>query len=109
VLPTSGILPASIRSTLRHNAATMTKELISRARRDATAAAATLTRAGWRVRVEVRSGAALVELLAAAEQNRCDVLVVGARGTRGGLERALLGSVAAGVLNRSRRPVMVVR
>jgi nucleotide-binding universal stress UspA family protein len=108
-LPTSGILPASIRGTLRRNAAMMTTELIRRARRDAAAAAATVRRAGWRVRTEIRSGAALVELLAAAEQWRGDVLVVGARGTRGGLERVLLGSVAAGILNRSPRPVVVVR
>ena len=108
-LPTSGILPASIRGTLRRNAAMMTTELIRRARRDAAAAAATVRRAGWRVRTEIRSGAALVELLAAAEQRRCDVLVVGARGTRGGLERVLLGSVAAGALNRSPWPVVVVR
>lgn len=109
VLPTAGILPASIRGTLRHNAAVMTKELIRRAKRDATAAATTVRRAGWRVRTEIRSGAALDELLAAAEQRRCDVLVVGARGTRGGLERVLLGSVAAGALNRWPRPVVVVR
>ena len=109
VVPTSGLLPAAVRGVLGHSAAMMTKDLMRRARRDIDAAAATLTRAGWRVRNEVRTGSPLTELLDVVDRSRCDVLVVGARGGRGRVERALLGSVAAAALDRSRVPVMIVR
>lgn len=109
VVPTSGLLPGSVGGTLRHSATMMTRDLVRRAKREADAAAATLKRAGWRVRTEVRSGTPLAELLEAAKRSRCDVLVVGARGARGGVERAMLGSVAAGALDHSRVPVMIVR
>ena len=56
----------------------------------------------------MRVGAPLATLLKAAEEHHADVLVVGARAT-GGLERALLGSVANGALNRSPVPVLLVR
>jgi nucleotide-binding universal stress UspA family protein len=107
-LPTSALLPARIRRTLEQNAAMLTEDLVRRARREAAAAAAVLRRAGWRVRIDVRSGAPLTELLAAVVRARADLFVVGARGTRG-VERALLGSVAAGALDRAPVPVLVVR
>jgi nucleotide-binding universal stress UspA family protein len=109
VVPTSGLLPTSVRGMLGQSATMMTKDLMRRAARETDAAAATLRRAGWTVRTELRRGTPLAELLDAAERSRCDVLVVGARGGRSGVERALLGSVAAGALDRSRVPVMIVR
>ena len=60
------------------------------------------------MRMEVRSGAPVAELLNVVEEQRGDLLIVGARVTRG-LERVLLGSVAEGALNLSRVPVLVVR
>ena len=108
VVPTAGRLPASVRATILHNAAQLNKERLSRARRDADAAATRLRRAGWRTRTEVRSGAPLAELLDVVQKSECDLLIVGARGARG-LRGALLGSVATGALNRSPAPVLVVR
>jgi len=49
-----------------------------------------------------------VELLEAITRTSADVVVLGARAA-GGVERALLGSVADGALNRSPVPVLVVR
>jgi len=44
----------------------------------------------------------------AAERLRVDAISLGSHG-RGGLARALLGSVAEEVVRRSTRPVLVVR
>ena len=54
------------------------------------------------------TGAPLDQVLKAADRANADVLVLGARSVSG-MERALLGSVANGALNRSRIPVLVVR
>ena len=107
-LPTAGLLPASVRATLLHNAAVMNKQVTRRARHDVDAAATRLSRAGWKVRVNVRSGAPAETLLGIVRDTKGELLVVGARGVRG-LRRAVLGSVAAGALNRSPVPVLVVR
>ena len=107
-LPTAGLLPRSVRATLLHTAAMMNKQLTQRARRDVDAAATQLSRAGWKVRADVRSGAPVATLLDIVGDTKCELLVVGARGVRG-LRRAVIGSVAAGTLNRSPVPVLVVR
>jgi len=107
-LQTAGLLPSSVRATLRHSVAVLNRQLTRRARREVDSAAARLKRAGWRVQAEVRSGAPLAELLRVVEEKESDVLIVGARAASG-VKRALLGSVAAGALNRSRVPVLVVR
>ena len=62
---------------------------------------------GWHATTDIRFGIPLDTLLHAAANQKADALVVGARTTRR-LERALLGSVAAGALNHSRIPVLVV-
>lgn len=46
-------------------------------------------------------------ILARAEEYGADLIVMGTRG-RSGLAHVLIGSVAEGVLRRSRRPVLVV-
>lgn len=107
-VPTRGLFPKAVRAALLHNTAVLNKQLMERARRDVDAAGARLRRAGWTVRAEIRSGAPLATLLDAVDGGGCDLLIVGARGAHG-LRRALLGSVAAGALNRSRVPVLVVR
>jgi nucleotide-binding universal stress UspA family protein len=48
------------------------------------------------------------ELIASAEQRRCGSLFMGTHG-RGGVPRVVLGSVAEGVIRRSRLPVVAVR
>jgi nucleotide-binding universal stress UspA family protein len=107
-LPTGGLLPKSVRAVLVHNAAMLNNQLIRRARREVDAAGARLKRAGWATRTDVRSGAPLVTLLGVVTRDECDLLIIGARGA-GGLRRAILGSVAAGALNRSPVPVLVAR
>jgi nucleotide-binding universal stress UspA family protein len=107
-LPTAGLLPGSVRATLLHNAAMLNRQLLRRARRDVDAAASRLRRQGWTVRTAARTGAPLATLLDVVNRTRGDLLIVGARGARG-LRRVLLGSVAAGALNRCPVPVLVVR
>lgn len=107
LLPSARRIPASIRTTLRREAAKLNRSRIRLAQRRADAAISLLKDAGWRARSDVRFGAPLESLLRAGSDHKADVLVVGARATSG-LRRALLGSVASGVLNHSRVPVLVV-
>jgi nucleotide-binding universal stress UspA family protein len=107
-LPTAGLLPPPVKATVRQELVSLNAKEMRRARRDVERAAERLRRAGWRVRMEVRSGAPVAELLNVVEQQGGDLLIVGARATRG-LERVLLGSVAEGALNLSRVPVLVAR
>lgn len=79
-----------------------------RARAGLERAAAVLRRGGWSAQARVTPQAPLLSLLEAADSFAADALVVGARSVSG-LERVLLGSVANGVLERSRCPVIVVR
>ena len=64
--------------------------------------------AGWNTEAELLRGAPLPALFTASRVHHADMLIVGARETSG-LQRALLGSVAEGVLNHSRIPVLIVR
>lgn len=106
--PTAGVLPRSVRATLSRTVAALNRQLLRSAEREIKSVAARLKRARRRVRGEVRFGAPLAELVAAVKRHDADVLIVGARGAAG-LERALLGSVARGALNRSPVPVLIVR
>jgi len=63
---------------------------------------------GLTVRVQVREGAPYREIVALAGEERVDLVVVGTHG-RGGLERALLGSVADRVIRLAPCPVLSVR
>jgi nucleotide-binding universal stress UspA family protein len=105
-LPSTALLPARVRTVVTSEAAELEQQRVAAARRQLEAARARLARTGWRVRMEVRTGQPLEELLDAAKG--ADVLVVGARGV-GGVERLLLGSVAEGVVSRAPVPVLVVR
>jgi nucleotide-binding universal stress UspA family protein len=104
--PSVGLMPSGVQATLRRQVDRLRARALGLARRDAEAAATRLERAGWKARAVVRTGVPLHEVLAAAIRAHC--LVVGARGV-GGTERLLLGSVAEGVLDRSRVPVVVMR
>jgi nucleotide-binding universal stress UspA family protein len=101
-------VPAFARGQIRRELAALKDERYRDAVRVVDAAASRLERCGWRVEREVRTGAPLDNLLRAADEARADVLVVGARGVAG-IERALLGSVANGALDRARIPVLLVR
>ncbi len=56
----------------------------------------------------VTEGDACEEILRVAQLQRADLIALGTHG-RGGLPRLVLGSVAEGVLRRSKVPVLVVR
>jgi nucleotide-binding universal stress UspA family protein len=58
--------------------------------------------------LERLSGDTVDEIVTAADSMDADVIVIGSRG-RGPMTSALLGSVSRGVLNESRRPVLIVR
>ena len=109
VIPrTPALLPAPVRRAVLASAASWNAKQARQARLDVMRAAALLKRAGWRARGIVREGLPFDRLLQEAVASRSDVLVVGARGT-GGLARLLLGSVADGILDRSRVPVLPVK
>jgi nucleotide-binding universal stress UspA family protein len=74
----------------------------------ADASATTLRRSGRRAIARVRTGDAAARILAVAEGESVDLIVLGSRG-RTGLRRALLGSVGREVLSSARTSVLVVR
>jgi nucleotide-binding universal stress UspA family protein len=76
--------------------------------RIADGAAARLREAGRSVDTETRHGDAAGEIIAAAEGQGADLIILGSRG-RTGLTRLLLGSVARNVLSGSASSVLVVR
>ena len=107
IVPTAGRLPASLRAIVLSELAAINATLARAARRDVDSAAARLRRAGWKVRGEVWMGTPLAGLLKVVDRTKADLLVVGGR-AKSGVKRALLGSVAAGALDRSAVPVLVV-
>jgi nucleotide-binding universal stress UspA family protein len=78
-----------------------------RAAAAAAAAVQGLTAAGVRATAAVRSGLAREQILAYAEQEQADVIVVGAS-TRPAVATRLLGSTPLALVARSTRPVLVV-
>jgi len=63
---------------------------------------------GLKARIAVRTGAPHQEVVALATDERADLVVIGTHG-RGGLNRALLGSVADRVVRLAPCPVLTVR
>jgi len=55
----------------------------------------------------VRVGHPVEEILRAAEEEECDILVLGSHG-KGFLKQTFLGSVSHKVLDRSRKPVFII-
>ena len=69
---------------------------------------ATAATSGLSARWVVRTGVPYEEIVGAAVQERADLIVIGTHG-RGGLDRALLGSVADRVIRLAPCPVVTVR
>lgn len=69
---------------------------------------AAATASGLRARSIVGTGAPTKEIIATAGLEHADLIVMGTQG-RGGLDRALLGSVAERVIRLAPCPVLVVR
>src|SRR5262249_25598205 len=105
-LASMGLLPARARALVAGEAASLERQPRAAAQRHLEMARARLARAGWRVRIEVRSGRPLDEIL--SRSANADVLVVGAQGI-GAVEALILGSVAAGAVTRAPVPVLVAR
>ena len=63
---------------------------------------------GQTVRAALRTGVPYQEIVAAARDEGADLVVLGTHG-RGGLDRALLGSVADRVIRTAPCPVMTIR
>jgi nucleotide-binding universal stress UspA family protein len=97
-----------IRSTIAREVKRINAEGAKAAMKALKRAAAELDGRGWRTDTQLRTGEPLRELMAAVGAADPDLLVVGARGTSG-VRHLLLGSVAEGVLNRSRVPVLLAR
>jgi nucleotide-binding universal stress UspA family protein len=79
--------------------------------KDAAASAAQLAerieRTGIPARAEHRAGPVVRGLCVFAEEQEADLIVVGAT-TRGRLARRMLGTVTSRLIERSRRPVLVI-
>ena len=58
-------------------------------------------------RILVQPGHPVEEILKAAEEEACDVIILGTHG-KGFLKQTFLGSVARSVLDRSRKPVFII-
>ena len=58
-------------------------------------------------RILVQPGHPVEEILKAAEEEACDVIILGTHG-KGLLKQTFLGSVARSVLDRSRKPVFII-
>ena len=109
VTPSShGPVVGSIRSTIARELRRINAESAKSAMQALKRAAVELQRSGWRTRTQLWTGEPLRELMTAVEDADPQLLVVGARGTSG-VRQLLLGSVAEGVLNRSRVPVLLAR
>lgn len=67
-----------------------------------------LEQAGFNVSMTVRFGKAAEEIAAASEREHLDLIIMATHG-RTGVRRALMGSVAEGVLREADVPVLMVR
>jgi len=83
-------------------------EDLARARRALDEARRLVEQAGVEAEYELLEGDPAKEVAKLAEKRDADLVVVGTRGI-GAVAGSLLGSVSAGVVRRSRRPVVVVR
>ena len=97
-----------IRSTIAREVRRINAEAARATMKALNRAAAELQRSGWRTRTQLWTGEPLRDLMTAVGDADPQLLVVGARGTSG-VRQLLLGSVAEGVLNRSRVPVLLTR
>jgi nucleotide-binding universal stress UspA family protein len=82
-------------------------ELAKTAEQAANAVAERIRAEGVEATAEARSGPAVRGVLVYAEEQEADLIVVGAT-TRGPVARRMLGTVTTRLIERSRRPVLVI-
>ena len=104
----TSLIPARARAQIRRELVALNEKRTTEGRDALAGAIGRLKEAGWKAGAELVTGAPLDQILKVADRTNADVLVLGARSVSG-MQRALLGSVANGALNRSRIPVLVVR
>jgi nucleotide-binding universal stress UspA family protein len=100
-------LPGDVGRRLAREAKAVTRDRFARMRRALEGAARPLVAAGWRVRLDVRSGVAARDLTVVPAALGADVLVIGAQG--GGWKPLMLGSVVESVLDRIPVSTLIVR
>ena len=103
-IPSRGLVARTVASEVKRSNTIRSKTALRKLDR----AAATLRRRGWHTRTMLTSGEPLRDLLRTVAKERAQLLVVGARGTRG-VRHLLLGSVAEGAINRCPVPVVIAR
>jgi nucleotide-binding universal stress UspA family protein len=86
----------------------LNRETSELAKRNVDAAALQLAKGGFATSVTVRRGDAADQLIAVADANDADLIVLGSRGL-GTWSRLLLGSVARKVVQHARQSVLVIR
>ena len=84
------------------------ERLLAELGRQLEVAASAIRRDGLTVRTRLVEGRSASEIVRVASGNEVDIVILGARG-HGVLERMLLGSVSAEVVDRAHCPVLVVR
>ena len=82
-------------------------EMAKGAEQAARSVADRISAAGVRATAEHRAGPVVRGVLVFAEEHEADLIVVGAT-TRGPVARRMLGTVSARLIERSRRPVLVI-
>ncbi len=100
-LDTAAFIPSDVYQEL-------VNDLTEAAKRTASDAKTRLVALGVTVTSAVREGDAAQQIIAAANDARADIIVIGSRG-RTGLERLLLGSVARNVLFHAPCSILIVR
>jgi nucleotide-binding universal stress UspA family protein len=106
--PSIPLALATERAILVRQAAAVQADMVREAKRDVAIVVKMLRQTGWSAQPTVRIAHPLPEVLREVDRARADLLVIGARGV-GGVDRLLLGSVAEGVVNRCRVPILLVR
>jgi nucleotide-binding universal stress UspA family protein len=86
----------------------MAKNLVAEAKSYLTALANALREEGLDVKCMVEQGSVVHTILKVAEREKADLIALASHG-RTGLARVFYGSVAAGILNQTDRPLLMVR
>jgi nucleotide-binding universal stress UspA family protein len=107
-VPGHALVSSRTMATIREEVRRIDAEKLVLARSETQRAVDGLKEAGWRVRTIVTCGAPLKDLLTTVENVGADLLVIGARGTRG-IRHVLLGSVAEGALNQCPVSTLIAR
>jgi nucleotide-binding universal stress UspA family protein len=68
----------------------------------------TLTQGGITCRIQVEQGPVVETIISVAQEHAVDLIAMASHG-RGGLSRVFYGSVAAGILQRIDRPLLLIR